>query len=109
VSRQDPQALGMLPLDGIVTDKPAVRAGNKLAEALEAGAAYLQQRTNSGPRSRRRWPGSNCSRPTDGTTLKTQADAMVESAPAAGAAGRAVLAPARAEVRSNDRGLGRTG
>ena len=45
VSRQDPQALGMLPLDGVVTEmKPAVEATNRLmarlADALEAERSF---------------------------------------------------------------------
>ena len=45
VSRQDPQALGMLPLDGVVTEmKPAVEAANdlmaRLADALEAERSF---------------------------------------------------------------------
>ena len=45
VARQDPQALGLLPLDGVVTEmKPAVEATNRLlsrlADALEAERAF---------------------------------------------------------------------
>ena len=45
VSRQDPQALGMLPLDGVVTEmRPAVEATNRLlarlAAALEAERSF---------------------------------------------------------------------
>ena len=45
VSRQDPQALGMLPLDGVVTEmRPAVEATNRLlgrlADALEAERSF---------------------------------------------------------------------
>ncbi len=45
VSRQDPQALGMLPLDGVVTEmKPAVEAANRLfarfADAFEAERSF---------------------------------------------------------------------
>jgi two-component system OmpR family sensor kinase len=45
VSRQDPQALGMLPLDGVVTEmRPAVEATNRLlgrlADALEAERTF---------------------------------------------------------------------
>ncbi len=45
VSRQDPQALGLLPLDGVVTEmRPAVEATNqllkRLADALEAERSF---------------------------------------------------------------------
>lgn len=45
VSRQDPQALGMLPLDGVVTEmRPAVEATNRLlgrlADALESERSF---------------------------------------------------------------------
>ncbi|MEO8508315.1 MAG: HAMP domain-containing sensor histidine kinase, partial [Betaproteobacteria bacterium] len=45
VAQQDPQALGMLPLDGVVTEmKPAVEATNRLlarlADALEAERSF---------------------------------------------------------------------
>ena len=45
VSRQDPQALGILPLDGVVTEmRPAVEATNRLlarlADALEAERSF---------------------------------------------------------------------
>jgi len=45
LSRQDPQALGLLPLDGVVTEmKPAVEATNRLlsrlAEAFEAERSF---------------------------------------------------------------------
>ncbi|MFO1316980.1 MAG: HAMP domain-containing sensor histidine kinase [Burkholderiales bacterium] len=45
VSRQDPQALGLLPLDGVVTEmKPAVEAANRLfarfADAFEAERSF---------------------------------------------------------------------
>ncbi len=45
VSRQDPQALGLLPLEGVVTEmKPAVEATNRLlgrlADALEAERSF---------------------------------------------------------------------
>ncbi|MBK9114634.1 MAG: HAMP domain-containing histidine kinase [Betaproteobacteria bacterium] len=45
VSRQDPQALGMLPLDGVVTEmKPAVEAANRLfarfADAFETERSF---------------------------------------------------------------------
>ena len=45
VTRQDPQALGMLPLDGVVTEmRPAVEATNRLltrlGEALEAERSF---------------------------------------------------------------------
>ena len=51
VSRQDPQALGLLPLDGVVTEmRPAVEATNRLlarlAEALEAERSFTYNRAH---------------------------------------------------------------
>ena len=104
VSRQDPQALGLLPLDGVVTEmKPAVEATNRLlgrlADALEAERSFTY---NSAHQLRTSIAAALAQAQVlaghaEGTDSKTRADAVVGRASAPRAPRRAPLVLARAE------------
>jgi two-component system, OmpR family, sensor kinase len=104
VSRQDPQALGLLPLDGIVTEmKPAVEATNrllgKLAEALEAERSFTYNSAHEirTPIAAALAQGQLLAATANGTALKVQADAMVEALRRLARLAERLLALARAE------------
>jgi two-component system OmpR family sensor kinase len=84
VSRQNPEALSMLPLDGVVTEmRPAVEATNRLlgrlADALEAERSFTY---NSAHELRTPIAGALAqaqllAKMTNGTNLKARADVLV--------------------------------
>jgi two-component system OmpR family sensor kinase len=104
VSRQDPQALGLLPLDGVVTEmRPAVEATNRLlarlAEALEAERSFTY---NSAHEIRTPIAGALAQAQllasmAEGSALKPQADAVVTALSRLARLAERLLALARAE------------
>jgi two-component system OmpR family sensor kinase len=104
VSRQDPQALGLLPLDGVVTEmKPAVEATNRLlarlAEALEAERSFTY---NSAHELRTPIAGALAqaqllAATAEGGTTKERADALVGALSRLARLAERLLALARAE------------
>jgi two-component system OmpR family sensor kinase len=104
VGRQDPQALGMLPLDGIATEmKPAVEATNRLlgrlAEALEAERAFTYNSAHEirTPIAAALAQGQLLAAMAEDTALKAQADAMVDALRRLARLSERLLALARAE------------
>ena len=83
VSRQDPQALGLLPLDGVVTEmKPAVEATNRLlgrlADALEAERSFTYNSAHElrTPIAAALAQAQVLAGRAEGTALKSRADAV---------------------------------
>jgi two-component system OmpR family sensor kinase len=104
VSRQDPQALGLLPLDGVVTEmRPAIEATNRLlgrlADALEAERSFTY---NSAHELRTPIAGALAQAQTlaaraEGSPLKARADALVAALTRLARLAERLLALARAE------------
>jgi two-component system OmpR family sensor kinase len=104
VSRQDPQALGLLPLDGVVTEmRPAVEATNRLlarlAAALEAERSFTY---NSAHEIRTPIAGALAQAQllasmAEGSALKEQADALAGALSRLARLAERLLALARAE------------
>jgi len=104
VSRQDPQALGLLPLDGVVTEmRPAVEATNqllaRLADALEAERSFTY---NSAHEIRTPIAGALAqaqllAAEAQGSALKDRADALVGALSRLARLAERLLALARAE------------
>jgi two-component system OmpR family sensor kinase len=104
VSRQDPQALGLLPLDGVVTEmRPAVEATNqliaRLADALEAERSFTY---NSAHEIRTPIAGALAqaqllAAEAQGSALKERADALVDALSRLARLAERLLALARAE------------
>ena len=117
VSRQDPQALGLLPLDGVVTEmRPAVEATNRLLGRLAGRARsraqlHLQQRARD-PDADRRGARAGAVAGGDGGRhgLKNRADALVAALLRLARLAERLLALARAEgSAAAGRRLGRSG
>ena len=104
VSRQDPQALGLLPLDGVVTEmRPAVEATNRLlarlADALEAERSFTY---NSAHEIRTPIAGALAqaqllAEMAEGSALKEKADALAAALSRLARLAERLLALARAE------------
>jgi two-component system OmpR family sensor kinase len=104
MSRQDPQALGLLPLDGVVTEmRPAVEATNRLlsrlAEALEAERSFTY---NSAHEIRTPIAGALAQAQllasmAEGSALKEKADALAAALSRLARLAERLLALARAE------------
>jgi len=104
VSRQDPQALGMLPLDGVVTEmKPAVEATNRLmarlADALEAERSFTYNSAHElrTPIAAALAQAQLVAEMAKGTALQPKAEATVDSLRRLGRLAERLLALARAE------------
>ena len=104
VSRQDPQALGTLPLDGVVTEmKPAVEATNRLlvrlAEALEAERSFTYNSAHEirTPIAAALAQAQLLAAEVEGTGLKTRTDALVGALSRLARLAERLLALARAE------------
>jgi two-component system OmpR family sensor kinase len=104
VSRQDPQALGMLPLDGVVTEmKPAVEAANdlmaRLADALEAERSFTYNSAHElrTPIAAALAQAQLVADMAQGTALQTKAEATVDSLRRLRKLAERLLALARAE------------
>ena len=104
VSRQDPQALGLLPLEGVVTEmKPAVEATNRLlgrlADALEAERSFTYNSAHElrTPIAAALAQAQVLAARAEGTELKTRADALVHSLARLARLAERLLALARAE------------
>ena len=104
VSRQDPQALGMLPLDGVVTEmKPAVEAANdlmaRLADALEAERSFTYNSAHElrTPIAAALAQAQLVADAAKGTALQMQAEATVDSLRRLRKLAERLLALARAE------------
>jgi two-component system, OmpR family, sensor kinase len=104
VSRQDPQALGMLPLDGVVTEmKPAVEATNRLmarlADALEAERSFTYNSAHElrTPIAAALAQAQLVAEMATGTALQAKAEATVDSLRRLGKLAERLLALARAE------------
>jgi two-component system, OmpR family, sensor kinase len=104
VSRQDPQALGLLPLDGVVTEmKPAVEATNRLlarlAEALEAERSFTYNSAHElrTPIAAALAQAQLLSATAEGGATKERADALVGALSRLARLAERLLALARAE------------
>ena len=104
VSRQDPQALGLLPLDGVVTEmRPAVEATNRLlarlAEALEAERSFTYNSAHEirTPIAAALAQAQLLAANATGTGLTDQADALVRALARLARLAERLLALARAE------------
>ena len=104
VSRQDPQALGLLPLDGVVTEmKPAVEATNRLlgrlADALEAERSFTYNSAHElrTPIAAALAQAQVLAGRAEGTDLKNRADAVVSALLRLARIAERLLALARAE------------
>jgi len=104
VSRQDPQALGLLPLDGVVTEmKPAVEATNRLlgrlADALEAERSFTYNSAHEirTPIAAALAQAQVLAARAEGTPLKARADALVGALSRLARLAERLLALARAE------------
>jgi two-component system OmpR family sensor kinase len=104
VSRQDPQALGLLPLDGVVTEmKPAVEATNRLlgrlADALEAERSFTYNSAHElrTPIAAALAQAQVLASRAEGTELKPRADAVVGALSRLARLAERLLALARAE------------
>lgn len=104
VSRQDPQALGLLPLEGVVTEmRPAVEATNRLlgrlADALEAERSFTYNSAHElrTPIAAALAQAQVLAARAEGTGLKTRADALVHSLARLARLAERLLALARAE------------
>lgn len=104
VSRQDPQALGMLPLDGVVTEmKPAVEATNRLlgrlADAFEAERSFTYNSAHElrTPIAAALAQAQVLAAHAEGTALKTRADTVVGALTRLARLAERLLALARAE------------
>jgi len=104
VSRQDPQALGLLPLDGVVTEmRPAVEAANRLlgrlADALEAERSFTYNSAHEirTPIAAALAQAQVLAARAEGTELKTRADGLVDALARLARLAERLLALARAE------------
>jgi two-component system OmpR family sensor kinase len=104
VSRQDPQALGLLPMDGVVTEmKPAVEATNRLlgrlADALEAERSFTYNSAHElrTPIAAALAQAQVLAGRAEGTDLKNRADAVVSALLRLARIAERLLALARAE------------
>lgn len=104
VSRQDPQALGLLPLDGVVTEmKPAVEATNRLlarlADALEAERSFTYNSAHEirTPIAAALAQAQLLAAMAEGSDLKKHADSLVGALARIGRLAERLLALARAE------------
>ncbi len=104
VSRQDPQALGLLPLDGVVTEmKPAVEATNRLmarlADALEVERSFTYNSAHElrTPIAAALAQAQLLADMAAGTDLRPQADATVDALRRLSRLAERLLALARAE------------
>ena len=104
VSRQDPQALGLLPLDGVVTEmRPAVEATNRLlarlADALEAERSFTYNSAHEmrTPIAAALAQAQLLAAEAEGTALKEPADALVAALSRLARLAERLLALARAE------------
>ena len=104
VSRQDPQALGLLPLDGVVTEmRPAVEETNRLlgrlADALEAERSFTYNSAHEirTPIAAALAQAQALAARAEGTELKTRADALVGALSRLARLAERLLALARAE------------
>ena len=104
VSRQDPQALGMLPLDGVVTEmKPAVEAANRLfarfADAFEAERSFTYNSAHElrTPIAAALAQAQLLEAMAEGSPLATQARATVDALQRLSRLAERLLALARAE------------
>jgi two-component system OmpR family sensor kinase len=107
VSRQDPQALAMLPLDGVVTEmRPAVEATNqllgRLADALEAERSFTYNSAHEirTPIAAALAQAQMLAATAEGTALKDRADALVNALARLARLAERLLALARAEGAS---------
>jgi two-component system OmpR family sensor kinase len=104
VSRQDPQALGLLPLDGVVTEmRPAVVATNellgRLADALEAERSFTYNSAHEirTPIAAALAQAQLLAATAEGTVLKERTDALVAALARLARLAERLLALARAE------------
>jgi len=104
VSRQDPQALGLLPLDGVVTEmKPAVEATNRLllrvADALESERSFTYNSAHEirTPIAAASAQAQLLAAKAEGTGLKPLADDLAGALARLGRLAERLLALARAE------------
>jgi two-component system OmpR family sensor kinase len=104
VSRQDPQALGLLPLDGVVTEmRPAVEATNRLlarlADALEAERSFTYNSAHEirTPIAAALAQAQLLAAQAEGTDLQPRADAVVAALSRLARLAERLLALARAE------------
>lgn len=104
VSRQDPQALGLLPMDGVVTEmRPAVEATNqligRLADALEAERSFTYNSAHEirTPIAAALAQAQLLAAMAAGTALKDRADALVGALTRLARLAERLLALARAE------------
>ncbi|MGA8032377.1 MAG: ATP-binding protein [Casimicrobiaceae bacterium] len=104
LARQDPQALGLLPLDGLVTEmRPAVEATNqllaRLAAALEAERSFTYNSAHElrTPIAAAMAQGQLLAARVEGTPLHTQAQALVGALSRLARLAERLLALARAE------------
>jgi len=104
VARQDPQALGMLPLDGVVTEmKPAVEAANRLfarfADAFESERSFTYNSAHElrTPIAAALAQAQLLAAMAEGSPVKAQADATVAALQRLSRLAERLLALARAE------------
>ena len=104
LARQDPQALGLLPLDGLVTEmRPAVEATNqllaRLAAALEAERSFTYNSAHElrTPIAAAMAQGQLLAARVEGTSLQAQAQALVGALSRLARLAERLLALARAE------------
>jgi two-component system, OmpR family, sensor kinase len=104
VARQDPQALGLLPLDGVVTEmRPAIEATNQLLErlatALEAERSFTYNSAHElrTPIAAAMAQAQLLAANTEGTTFRPQVDALVGALSRLARLAERLLALARAE------------
>ena len=104
LARQDPQALGMIPLDGLVTEmRPAVEATNellaRLAAALEAERSFTYNSAHElrTPIAAAMAQGQLLAARAEGTALQGQAQALVGALSRLARLAERLLALARAE------------
>jgi two-component system, OmpR family, sensor kinase len=104
VAQQDPQALGRLPLDGVVTEmRPAVEATNhllaRLATALEAERSFTYNSAHElrTPIAAAMAQAQLLAATAEGTAMKGQADALVGALSRLARLAEKLLALARAE------------
>lgn len=104
VARQDPQALGLLPLDGVVTEmRPAVDATNRLisrlADALSAERSFTYNSAHElrTPIAAALAQAQNLAAMAEGSEMKPRADALVDALARLALLAERLLALARAE------------